>query len=203
MNQKYGFAEECNQRLGPEFGPKLFELFHKAAVPAALPSRGRPVSLQAESRLLSLCLSAARFCSLPLQPKRLAGLCSELLRFAHFSSALLSSGVSCSALFVSLCLLCFAQPCSVCWLFLCFAKCCCVLLCSALFFCSRVIYLDLCCCSLLSDVLFSSPLLSVVLYCFPCFCFFLSISSFNRLFSAVLLCFIIPVLLFTFLCCSL
>jgi len=30
MNQKYGFADECNDRLGPEFGPKLFELFHKA-----------------------------------------------------------------------------------------------------------------------------------------------------------------------------
>lgn len=30
MNQKYGFAEECDEKLGPEFGPKIFQIIHSA-----------------------------------------------------------------------------------------------------------------------------------------------------------------------------
>lgn len=30
MNKKYGFADECTSRLGPEMGPKLFDIFQNA-----------------------------------------------------------------------------------------------------------------------------------------------------------------------------
>lgn len=30
MNAKYGFADECKNKLGSEFGPKVFEMIHKA-----------------------------------------------------------------------------------------------------------------------------------------------------------------------------